>query len=773
MSGERPLGGSSAVSGLSDALAQGAAYLSPFAQSAQAGASTSAAGLNEATRHLIDAAPHLFKPRMLSAAIHSSSLGVAGTSGDRARIVGWGGLPLALSRPISLSQPARSLARFGAAVASGGGLSAAELRAREDCAAILREAEAEAELGVRAQGLSIEDGSNVATAAATTTATNGEEPVSLLRGYEATRPSSLAGRARRREARGKAVDAPRLGLRAMGENARGLLSASEAHEDGENGATHGAEEAASSFKSRAKGRASIRGSRDAVIKLDESQLADQKEEIEREKEDVGVRRALIRKEISAVETKMAALVAVRDRLEHSLLQLREEELELQDEAQGVSELLSLQAHRRNMPGVAGASVASLSTNQSGQSEHATSASSSRRRKGPLFLPSEHDELPSGVAFMTLAGHTAPLTALDFSEPYGALVSAASDDGAPIVWDLSSGGEVGRLRGHEGNTRCLQVEEELCITGGSDCSIRIWDLRKVENWETRLSMNQQARDGEGAAAIVRNGDEAEGNNKDEEWDPCLSKLDGHTRAVTSLYFDEGCLITGASDKTLRQWDLNTGQCVLTMDILWAISNPGGPSTPGGSGAASRRSMAFDNSSAGGIGGPSVDFSGAFSYPSPPASDGSWEMYSDFVGGVQFWGYALASASGDGAVRMWDMRTGQAHRTLLGHTAPVTCLQFDETHIVSGSLDRSIRIWDLRTGAISDTIRYDFPVTALQFDSRKILAAAGESGVKVYNRTTMQHSTLALNGHTAPAERLRYMDRYAVTGGRDGLVKTWSL
>ena len=42
----------------------------------------------------------------------------------------------------------------------------------------------------------------------------------------------------------------------------------------------------------------------------------------------------------------------------------------------------------------------------------------------------------------------------------------------------------------------------------------------------------------------------------------------------------------------------------------------------------------------------------------------------------------------------VRTGQPHRTLLGHTAPVTCLQFDETHVVTGSLDKSLRVGPVR-------------------------------------------------------------------------------
>jgi division protein 1 len=99
------------------------------------------------------------------------------------------------------------------------------------------------------------------------------------------------------------------------------------------------------------------------------------------------------------------------------------------------------------------------------------------------------------------------------------------------------------------------------------------------------------------------------------------------------------VTGASDKTLRQWDLTTGQCVMTMDILWAMSHL--PTPPGSS---------LPPLFAG-----SASVTGTFAMPTPPHTDGSWDMYQDFVGGVQFWGYGLVSGSADSAVRMWDSKS----------------------------------------------------------------------------------------------------------------------
>lgn len=783
---------------LSGAINSTKAYLQPFAPGSPYLGSNGNSGHNEAGRLLSDVAPQLMTTRMMAAVTNSNTaLGLTPDGQRRARLL--------LTPGFSISSPARSLVRIGGSLIQSGigrgpmnGITSHELFVLEESDRILATVAEDLEIDANSD-------SNVGSRAAIEGGkSRSEPPVSLFRGFQATIPSSTEGRQRRRRVRAIASgfeDGPegptKLGLKAMGEKARGLMvegvetepvSAFQAREQ-----RHARRNQASRILSRGKD-----GSRTCTIELEE--LERQLREIEREQDDVGVRRSLIDNEMAAVDAKIKVLEKIKTGLQKKLLGLREEELELNDEHEGVAELLAVQKHLRAMPGGPAAAANAAASGAT------TSQGSSRRRKGPLFMPSEHDELPSGVAFMTLADHSAPITSLDFTEPYGTLVSASLDE-TVRVWDLASGDEVGRLRGHAGTVKCLQVEDEVCITGGTDNAIRIWDLTKVENFEARRTMtasgelqprrkspdpnrsNAFAGDESMDSIKISDGDTTVGDEENEdvhdEFDPCVKTLEGHSKSVTCLYFDDNCLVTGASDKTLRQWDLNTGQCVLTMDILWAISNPtssqaisqsefGFPESPSRKASSSRilGPTRPDLSSRDSF---SVlnNLSGAFAYPTPPYADGSWEMYQDFVGGVQFWGYALASGSGDGGVRMWDMRTGQAHRTLLGHTAPVTCLQFDEHHVISGSLDKSIRIWDLRTGSISDTIRYDHPVTALQFDSRKILAATGENGVNIFNRTTLQHGSLTLNGHTSPVERLRYMDRYAVSGGKDSVVKIWAL
>ncbi|EGG12921.1 uncharacterized protein MELLADRAFT_41592 [Melampsora larici-populina 98AG31] len=332
--------------------------------------------------------------------------------------------------------------------------------------------------------------------------------------------------------------------------------------------------------------------------------------------------------------------------------------------------------------------------------------------------------------MTLKGHTKPISALDFTTPYGQLISASFDQSLK-VWDLVSGDEIQELIGHKGMVKCLQVEDQTCITAGIDGQIRIWDL-SIDPDDFNHSNQRES-----------NQDDGDDPDVEKLTSPCVRKLEGHTQPITALYFDHTCLVTGSTDKTIRQWDLETGQNLLTMDILWAMQHYHPPSTT----------------------------SSKLKQPKIVYED---DAENDFVGGIQFWGYALASGSADGCVRMWDMRTGQAHRTLVGHTGPIRCLQFDEMHLISGSVDKTIKVWDLRTGTISDTIKYFDSITSLQFDSRKIISTSGTNHINVYNRTTLEHSKIDEgNGHLDVVERLRYLDRYLISGGKDGLCKVWSI
>lgn len=278
-----------------------------------------------------------------------------------------------------------------------------------------------------------------------------------------------------------------------------------------------------------------------------------------------------------------------------------------------------------------------------------------RRKS---MPIRHEHFEPGSNIRELQAHNDMITALDFDAPFGTMVTSALDD-TVRVWDLNLGRCIGLLEGHHASVRCLQVEDDIVATGSMDASIRLWDLSKAHYAPLENKINLEGED---------EGDDGLGFDNPEDLPPpphpssmqdCpLFTLEAHVDEVTALHFRGDTLVSGSSDKTLRQWDLVKGRCVQTLDVLWAA-------------AQASATMNSNNSQ--------WRTTGRL----PDAS-------ADFVGALQCFDAALACGTADGLVRLWDLRSGQVHRSLVGHTAPVTCLQFDDVHLVTGSLDRSIRV-----------------------------------------------------------------------------------
>jgi division protein 1 len=280
----------------------------------------------------------------------------------------------------------------------------------------------------------------------------------------------------------------------------------------------------------------------------------------------------------------------------------------------------------------------------------------RRPMRRISMPILHEHLEPGSKIKELPAHNDTITALDFDAPWGTLVTAALDD-TVRVWDLNAGRCIGMLEGHLSSVRCLQVEDNIVATGSMDASIRLWDLSKAEYAPQDSQAKGGEEDDDGLA--FENSEDAAPPPPPTSMEDCpLFSLESHVAEVTALHFRGDTLVSGSSDKTLRQWDLVKGRCVQTLDVLWAAAQAEATTT---------------------------------------TTDGPWrqtgrvtDAAADFVGAIQVFDAALACGTADGMVRLWDLRSGQVHRSLVGHTGPVTALQFDDVHLVTGSLDRSIRV-----------------------------------------------------------------------------------
>ncbi|OHX00869.1 WD domain-containing protein [Colletotrichum incanum] len=480
-----------------------------------------------------------------------------------------------------------------------------------------------------------------------------------------------------------------------------------------------------------------------------------------ELEMLGVRKNMASSEIRDIDNKIANLHGMRriilDRLanleqdetllEHDLMDVEtrlEEAQDLVDEAESIA----INTPTKTEEDLAGdqdeAGFMSQSVYEKLPTAAGTPASKAKKRVvRRKSMPILHEHFEAGTAIREIRAHQDTITALDFDAPFGTMVTSAMDDSIR-VWDLNAGRCIGLLDGHTASVRTLQIDDNFLATGGMDATIRLWDLSKA-HYDPHGSQYGRDEDEDGIA--FENPDDGPVEPPEGSMRDChLYTLQSHVDEITALHFRNDTLVSGSADKTLRQWDLEKGRCVQTLDVMWAAAQA---SASLGSESSWRQTNRAPAQSA------------------------------DFIGALQVFETALACGTADGMVRLWDLRSGQVHRSLVGHTGPVTCLQFDDVHLVTGSMDRSIRIWDLRTGSIYDAYAYDNAITSMMFDERRIVSAAGEDVVKVYDKVEGRQwdcgagISEAEEGKTpAIVERVRVKDGYLVEGRQDGIVGVWT-
>ena len=250
-------------------------------------------------------------------------------------------------------------------------------------------------------------------------------------------------------------------------------------------------------------------------------------------------------------------------------------------------------------------------------------------------------------------------ALAFS-PDGSLFAAGSRDGRLRVWhsdELLVGGEAYLvLDAHKKGVNCLAFDpvHGQLVSGGNDAVARFWDIASGELLATTIggtfAVPSIAFSPDGAVLAVVNGEFLRLREVGSE--RIVGTFRGPAPLYTTVFSPDGeMLAAGDTENRVRLWDVDTA------------FRTGQEKYP-----------------------PGIELTG---------HSGRSGTYHSLVWRVVFSpdGALLASAGGDGRLRLWEMPGGEPLSTLAGHTAGVTALAFrpDGRLLASGSLDGFVRLW----------------------------------------------------------------------------------
>jgi len=241
--------------------------------------------------------------------------------------------------------------------------------------------------------------------------------------------------------------------------------------------------------------------------------------------------------------------------------------------------------------------------------------------------------------------------------------------------------------------------------------------------------------------------------------------GHTDWIRSLTFSpDGTTLASASfDKTVKLWDIRTGECLKTLQAHGRVNSvsisPDG--TTLASGSDDKTVKLWDIRT-----GECLK---------------TFQEHTDAVQSVEISpdGRIVASSSNDETIKLWNIRSGECLKTLRGHknTVRSVAISPDNTTLASGSSDKTIKLWDIRTGECLKTLHgHTNRIRSVAISSNcVILASVGyDRQVKLWDIKTGE-CLKTLQEHTDWVRSVAISPDSAtlLSGSDDQTVKLWDI
>lgn len=169
------------------------------------------------------------------------------------------------------------------------------------------------------------------------------------------------------------------------------------------------------------------------------------------------------------------------------------------------------------------------------------------------------------------GHLSWISSVSFARNDTDLVTGGGGDDTAILWDLASGKEIRRFRGHTAQILCVAINpiKPQLLTAGVDKTVRLWDLATGR----QIRIYRGHRDTIVAAAFAENGKRFFTIGKDGTlriWDirrsrPSRTFTEGLKGLDSAAFSENGLkLVVKYKDKTARVFDSGSGRLIVPLE-----------------------------------------------------------------------------------------------------------------------------------------------------------------------------------------------------------------